>query len=265
MDENDYNENTSITTISDSDTNIDFSDAFELIRINSELYSQEEKEPFIDTITDDDIIDITNTVYELADEYINVNIITFHDPSFHNKMEYEITEYVFENWFNAGLCEDIENEDDTGESDYNDVSKLITNIINDYFDISNQWSTSVPKRVVPHFKTHIDFDNIQNKIESIRAIPQPEQRTDEWYKFRHTLITASNLGKVFGSEPQRNSLIYEKCSPCKETDTNGYTYVNTQSPMHWGQNYEPFSVMLYERKFNSTKFFYFSFNWHIFH
>jgi len=48
-------------------------------------------------------------------------------------------------------------------------------------------------------------------------------------------------------------LIYEKCSPVKNIeDENGYTYVNTLSPLHWGQKYEPVSSMLYEKHFDTT-------------
>lgn len=251
MDDNNFSDTSSISTITDGGTNTEFEDTIELVRMFSELSFQPEKEPFINTISDDDIIDITNTVYELVDEYIKVNILNFHEPTFHSKLEYEITDYIFENWFNAGLCEDNENEDDNSQTDFKDVSKLIKNIINDYFELSKQWSSNTPKRFVPHSKTNIDVKTIINKIDNIRAIPQPEQRTTEWYKFRHNLLTASNLGKIFGSEALRNSLIYEKCSPYKETDSNTYTYVNTQSPLHWGQKYEPVSVMLYEKKYNT--------------
>ena len=56
-------------------------------------------------------------------------------------------------------------------------------------------------------------NHIRDKISKLQAIPQAAQRTPEWYEFRHGLITASNLGKIFASEAQRNSLIYEKCLP----------------------------------------------------
>jgi len=245
-----YSDTSSISTITDGGTNTEFEDTIELIRIFSDLVMQEEKEPFINTISDDDMIDITCTVYELVDDYITVNIIYFHEPTFHTKMEHEITEYIFENWFSAGLCEDNENDDDNSENDFKDVSKLIMNIINDYFELSRQWSSNIPKRFDTHYKTNINIKSTINIIDTIRAIPQPEQRTPEWYKFRYNLLTASNLGKVFGSEAQRNSLIYEKCSPLKEADSS-YTYVNTQSPLHWGQKYEPVSVMLYEKRYNT--------------
>tara|TARA_B100001287_G_scaffold270997_1_gene270600 strand:- start:12632 stop:14188 length:1557 start_codon:yes stop_codon:yes gene_type:complete len=244
----DINENNTISSIGDYVS--DLEETVELIRIFSEL-SLPEREPFIDSISDDEILEITNTVYEISDEYIKENILNFHESTFHKKMEQEITDYIFENLFTAGLCEDNEDENNN-ETDYNDVFKLVSSIINDYFDLSKEWNLKIPKRVCMTNKNAVDKKQIKTIIDNIRAIPQPEQRTSEWYAFRHDLITASNLGKIFGTEALRNSLIYEKCSPLKfEDDDNGYTYVNTTSPLHWGQKYEPVSVMLYEKHYNT--------------
>ena len=70
------------------------------------------------------------------------------------------------------------------------------------------------------------------KIDFLRNIPQPTQRTEAWYEFRHNLITASSAWKVFGSQAIKNSLIYEKCKPY---EIFGTSVVNTESTLHWGQ------------------------------
>lgn len=90
---------------------------------------------------------------------------------------------------------------------------------------------------------------IDKKLAHIRGKPQPEQRTPEWYKFRHDLITASNAWKAFESQACMNQLIYEKCKPLKEYEEK--EYVNTSSPMHWGQKYEPLSRMIYEHLYET--------------
>ena len=50
-----------------------------------------------------------------------------------------------------------------------------------------------------------------------------------------------------------NQLIYEKCQPLKtrDDDKNTKTMVNINTPFHWGQKYEPLSVMLYEDLHNT--------------
>ena len=63
------------------------------------------------------------------------------------------------------------------------------------------------------------------------------------------MLTSSNLDKIFGSLARRNSLIYEKCKPYCFKENN---YINTESSLHWGNKYEPISIMIYEELY-STK------------
>jgi len=90
---------------------------------------------------------------------------------------------------------------------------------------------------------------INKKLAHIRAKPQPDQRTPEWYRFRHDLLTASNAWKAFESPACVNQLIYEKCKPLQLSQEK--EYVNTASPMHWGQKYEPVSRMIYEHLYKT--------------
>jgi putative phage-type endonuclease len=90
---------------------------------------------------------------------------------------------------------------------------------------------------------------IDAKLAHIRAKPQPDQRTDGWYKFRHDLLTASNAWKAFESQACMNQLIYEKCKPLQLIQEKAH--VNTSSPMHWGQKYEPVSRMVYEHMYKT--------------
>lgn len=84
---------------------------------------------------------------------------------------------------------------------------------------------------------------------------QTEQRTDAWYARRHSMITASSLWKVFGTDSVKNQLIYEKCkpyvSPSSGDDKTQQPFVNVDSPLHWGQKYEFLSAEIYQRKNNT--------------
>ncbi len=124
------------------------------------------------------------------------------------------------------------------------------------------------------------------KIQTLREKPQPDQRTPEWYTRRNNLITASAASKAFGSQASVNQLIYEKCknytAPAAAITANDYddddedndgnrrskSFTTTttsssapvtgplqgsvNSPLHWGQRYEPLTVQVYERR-NRTK------------
>jgi putative phage-type endonuclease len=94
-----------------------------------------------------------------------------------------------------------------------------------------------------------NVDKLRKKISYLQSVPQPEQRTNEWYEFRYKHLTASNIWKIFISDSTRNQLIFEKCQPL---NASKFSNVSLESPMHWGQKYEPVSVMLYEHMY-STK------------
>ena len=130
-------------------------------------------------------------------------------------------------------------------------------IIHDEFD--NIWNitkkvfykTVIPKRSFKYsfVRSIPNIQIIENKITILRNIPQPVQRTNEWYKFRHNLITASNAYKCLESETIRNNIIFEKCKPLEKKEENAIVNLNT--PFHWGQKYEPLSVEVYEKRFNT--------------
>ena len=96
----------------------------------------------------------------------------------------------------------------------------------------------------------VDVDAITAKIDALRAIPQPDQRTTEWYEFRYRYLTASSIWKAFFSESSRNQLICDKCKPL---DAGKYTAggQSIESPMHWGHKYEPLSIKIYEERFQT--------------
>lgn len=109
----------------------------------------------------------------------------------------------------------------------------------------------------------VDVDAISEKIQTLREKPQPEQRTPEWYTRRNNLITASAASKAFGSQASINQLVYEKCKNQPSSQGQGQgQYASSSppaplqgsvnSPLHWGQRYEPLTVMIYEHR-NHTK------------
>jgi putative phage-type endonuclease len=103
----------------------------------------------------------------------------------------------------------------------------------------------VDSNLIEKMEAHIDY---------LRSKPQPEQRTNDWYKFRHNLLTASNAHKALSTQSAMNNLICEKCQPLKQIDPENpevVKSVNINSPLHHGQKYEPLSVMLYEQKYDT--------------
>lgn len=68
-------------------------------------------------------------------------------------------------------------------------------------------------RVNPTIYSPKDIKDLDNKIVILKSIPQPEQRTEEWYTFRNGRLTASDLGTIMGVNPYEkyNKIIQKKC------------------------------------------------------
>jgi putative phage-type endonuclease len=199
-----------------------------------------ESEETIHSFTEDEIADLTTIIYEETDEYIKNNIINLSSPTFYTNL----TEYVIYH-----VSELTRNSDDDDE-----LIEFIEQTIEVYLQFCE-----VPMR---SYKYSIDqqldelnininiVEMLHRQITYLQSIPQPKQKTTEWHEFRYNMISASNLSKVFGSESQVNSLIYEKCKPLDLAYTN-HMSCNTESPMHWGVKYEPVTVQIYEDMFQT--------------
>ena len=174
------------------------------------------------------VVDVISSVYELIDEYVQETILSMSNENFHANLSADITTELVQLW-------DLEN----GE-DQEDIADLVDELAEDYFEFGFLHPRSYINASV---FSQPNVGELSPKIAQLQSLDQPEQRTQEWYEFRHNVITASGIGKCLGSEAQRNSIIYEKCRPVEIRSDNN---INTQSPMHWGQKYEPVSVAFYE-------------------
>ena len=211
---------------------------------NTDTDTDTDTDTEIESIFDEYYEDIIEMIHELMDEYINVNVLDLQQPDFYERMYKELHTHIKEYFINIK------------SSDFNSdlITHEIMNNIQELFDcfVSSKCiprrSYSIDDSVVSH--TRDTTTNIQMQIEFLKSIKQPEQRTNEWYTFRHNLISASNLWKVFGSQAQKNSLIYEKCKPL-QLNSKSSTFVNTNNALHWGVKYEPVTVNIYEQLFKT--------------
>ena len=78
--------------------------------------------------------------------------------------------------------------------------------------------------------------------------PQLEQRSKEWFEFRRSGLSASDIWKAIDSQSMQNSLIYSKCKPMNMKLSKS-TNINTA--FHNGHLFEPLSIMHYEYDFNT--------------
>ena len=191
--------------------------------------------------TEDDFVEVLEDMFDCIKEYLNQEMIQLSSPNFYKTLVRDIAVLFYDYWLDADLCYD---------DDFDDIEEFVENVFDLYVDYYEFTPRSMKyDSLQPTFLTNDEMDELQEKLQYLKQIPQPTQRTEEWYKFRHNLITASNIWKALSSQANQNSLIYEKCKPL---NTNASAIkTNIESPLHWGVKYEPLSVVIYEEMFRT--------------
>jgi putative phage-type endonuclease len=188
---------------------------------------------------EDESMELYETCIHIMEVFIKNNPSIITDPDFHDIFDENIQELIKSLFDN-----DIFYNDDAEEEVDEIIEQARTQFFKDFMPIR-----SYPSSII---LDEPDYDFIEKQINILKGKPQPAQRTKEWYEFRYNLITASNAYKAFDSQSTKNQLIYEKCqsnpSLAPETDVK---MVNVNSTLHWGQKYEPLSVMIYEDTYNT--------------
>ena len=186
-------------------------------------------------LEENDIFDIETDIYENIEEYLRSEILNISSVQFYDDLIEDITNLFHDYWMDCGIC---------NEEDYDEVATIVEHLLDVYLDFS-----TIPRRSVPYQcfidSTDRDVEFLANQIDVLKRMPQPKQKTPEWYECRYNLLSASNIWKSLSSESQRNSLIYEKCKPLNLFQSSS-SMTNIESAFHWGIKYEPLTVMFYE-------------------
>ena len=78
------------------------------------------------------------------------------------------------------------------------------------------------------------------RMAQLRALPQPEQRSPEWFAMRETRLTASDLGGAIGDSK------YDKPYDILLKKLGGGRPFTGNVATQWGQKYEPVATAVYE-------------------
>ena len=93
-------------------------------------------------------------------------------------------------------------------------------------------------------------NGLYERIDKLKKLRLPEQRSTEWYEIRDKMLTASSLADALGKGhfKTRENLLIEKSS--KEPIPRF-----TSDIIEWGVKYEPVATMFYEKMNNLTQVF----------
>ena len=198
--------------------------------INKELQEQnmdsDTPPKLIDEICEEDHVEIENAVFEYLYEELTNNPLQYASENFYQQLVYDLSDLLLSHWY------DVYDEDDVHYFMY---IQIMT-----FFQIYDEF----PHRSYVEYNGYMNLHELADQIQKLRNTDQPPQRTEEWYKYRNGLLTASNMWKIFNTEAQLNSLIYEKCK--------GHDRRILYGSVQWGNVFEPLSIKIYEMKYNTT-------------
>ena len=153
----------------------------DLVEVSEEIVPREEDELFHQ---ESHAVDFIETALHLMDIYVKENPTAISDPDFEETFKESIEEILLIQLEDQIYLDELTEED-------------ISNLIDDALEIflttiydgrGKQSSDNEVETTLSAFKT----EELEVQINYLRSLPQPTQRTAEWYSFRHGLITASN-------------------------------------------------------------------------
>ena len=143
-----------------------------------------------------DYADLKETAGLLVNDYMRANVKHYMQPKFHKNALNDITEML------ESILSSISNEYDVNKDTLESLIKDSMNVFHNY--ISPRRSSG--NTFIRMKQNDNQKRKMKEKIEYLQGIPQPEQRTPEWYEFRYNHLTASNIWKTFLTESTRNQL-----------------------------------------------------------
>ncbi len=129
------------------------------------------------------------------------------------------------------------------------INSIDVNLVTD--DIRYYIDTSFDLWFQKSFNVILDLDrrreHIYNTMVELKQLKLPDQRSEEWYKIRENLLTASSLADALGKGhfQTRDDLLISKTS-----ESRGEISKAVRDIMQWGVAYEEVATMFYEHLHN---------------
>ena len=116
---------------------------------------------------------------------------------------------------------EIDNDSLEDETELNELASVIETIYKDVY-CSEEGASDITDLIVLMLKTQIkevppeysqsELDYLEIKLKNLETIPQPEQRSKEWYEYRNNRLTASDLWSVTDwNESKVHDILKKKC------------------------------------------------------
>jgi putative phage-type endonuclease len=131
--------------------------------------------------------------------------------------------------------------------------RLIEDIINKFISIRYKFNKNIDlnyglrdwEHIYCDIKVPKKYKKLEDHFQKLKNIPQPAQRTKEWFDYRHNRITASDTASDIDLNPYEpvESFILKKCDP-------DFPFLDNAIVFH-GKKYEQVATLIYEHIYNS--------------
>ena len=162
-------------------------------------------------------------------------IINKYDDKIYNNVKINLTNDIII----KDICDELINTYEQNDKDDN------LSLSRKYY-FHNYVNNSIHKKVVD-FKTRIKGrETILEKLKELKELKLPDQRSEEWYKIRESILTASSLADAIGEGHfcTKEELLLQKCG--------GLRGEVPFEIVEWGVMYEPVATTFYEKLNNLT-------------
>lgn len=184
---------------------------------------------------------INNDILTIIDNYHTNGIFETHDLN-NNTIFKIIVVHIFETLISLPEYEYLKQINETNI--HTTINNYITQCLNELGGIIT--ATSNPSQSL----------YLETKIKYLELLPQPEQRTPEWYIFRNNRLTASDLNTVID---EYNKMLYKKNYKlsakykeliCKKCGVE-FPFIKGAAIQH-GIKFEPIATSIYETRNDLT-------------
>ena len=130
------------------------------------------------------------------------------------------------------------------------MSEIFSNLFNKMF-VQNLTSVSYFPDYLdlyPPIDIPDEYKHLEQHFQKLKALPQPVQRSKEWFEYRHNRITASDTAAAIDENPYEpvESFILKKCDP-------DFKFLDNMNVYH-GKKFELIATKIYECIYNNMVF-----------
>ena len=188
--------------------------------------------------------------FGIITKILNETIILLKNDNITKKLNIHEIEIIKQNIYNKLLC-----KFKTSELNIKLINEIFERLFTIEYKLDYNISFENGNKCFREFEnTYNDiivlpkYIELEKHFNKLKLLPQPVQRTKEWFDYRYNRITASDTAAAIDLNPYEpvESFILKKCDP-------DFPFRDNVNVFH-GKKYEPVATLIYEHIYNNRVF-----------